>query len=209
MSKEKQKVNVTLAIDSSSSVSGVALFVDKELKEYTEVVHKVDKKMAQEQIDINQNHMQLIIDKLLFKYLFANRETVEIEQFNLVIEQPNIAYTNNNKTTKRLYMYVGLWIGKITALLTAMDNMINKTQLHIYDGNTIWRSFKFDKDKSKIQSVAKVKELYNVDLADYKIPKYNQDGTIKRDRTGQMVYQIGPKHNAADAILLGHIFLNK
>ncbi len=55
----------------------------------------------------------------------------------------------------------------------------------------------------------KVKELYGLDLHKEKLPRYNQDGTMKRNKKGEILYSAKARDNAADAILLGHIFLNK
>lgn len=200
------KKNIILAIDSSSSISGIALFVDGELKEFNEIEHNSlkTKKLAKEYIDLNQTRMQNVIDKLLMKYAgdFENVESIKV-----LIELPLGSYTNN-LTYGRLCFYGGLWLGKITGLLEAMPDMMRKTQFIKMYGGQIAKYFKFKEENTKQQAVDKVKELYNIDLSNYKAPVYNQDGTLKRDKKGEVKYKSKCRHNAADAILLGYIFVN-
>lgn len=197
---------IVLSIDSSSTNSGVALFLNGELKEYTEIKHKATSTLPNNAIDLQQNRMQDVVDKLIFKYA---QDTESIESIAIVVEIPMGSYTNNT-TFGRLQFYAGMWLGKITALLTAMPGLMAKTHYVQMNGGILSRYFNFDKiQDTKVQSINTVKKLYGVDLNDYKIPKYNQDGSIRRLKNNDVIYDKKPKHNAADAILLGHIYINK
>lgn len=196
---------IILAIDSSSSCSGLALFVNSELKEYTEIKHRASARPSNNHVDLEQNRMQEVIDKLLFKYL---SEYENIREFKIVIELPNMAY-KGVKAYGRQMFYGGLWLGKITALISAIPTIMDKTKFINVPGGQLVRHFKFDAEHSKEQSVDKVKELYNVDLRKLNIPKYDQKGLIKRDKHGEIVYLTGLKHNCADAILIGAYILGR
>lgn len=199
-------MKITLSIDSSSTVSGVALFKDNELVEHCEVIHGADAKMEKEDRDLHQHHIQLIVDKLVVKYC---GDVSQVEEFNILIEQPRGSFSNN-RTYGRLCFYAGLWLGKITSMVSAIDGLYVKTKFHRVHSETISREFKFHNltDK-KIQALAKVKELYGIDLIAVNVQQMDQYAGFKRDKQGNIKSKIMNQHNAADAILIGHWFLNK
>ncbi len=105
----ENKPIITLVIDSSSSVSGLALFRDKKLMEHIEVEHKLESIKNLENpnafYDMNQKLIDLYVSNLLIKYLGLTGDNAS--GLNVVIEIPRGSYTNNH-TYGRLMLYAGL-----------------------------------------------------------------------------------------------------
>lgn len=203
---ETNKVNeVVIAIDASSTRSGVALFVDGKIQmDYCALIDHRVPTLYQLKKDQLQNTLILTGEMLANKAYYSKPDKII-----LAIEQPQGSYTSN-QTLKQLSKYVGKWESAIMSSLVIFGwDMVNKFE-YIKCDSKDWRT-KLDlpnrADKQYFMEIAakridKPTDYFN----SYDIPIRNIDGTMKRGADNKVLTKTIVADDLAEAILIGYAY---
>lgn len=209
---KKEYAKATIAIDASSSSSGLALYLDGEFQQLqaVQINHQV-KDQYKDQKDALQYEMAGV-SNVLVSFLLIKVKPAFI---NLVVEEPKGSYTNN-RTLSQIRKYVGLWIGCITSALIIMGwDMINNFKLYTPDAKK-WRSLlpqnlrqqmkNRSRDEIKEILIQKAEDLTKLDLHNYKQYKRDIHGNIERDKQGNNKFRTIVADDLAEAIVMAWIY---
>lgn len=185
--------NIVIAIDSSSTKSGVAIYKDNKLIHHDTIIHK----------HLQSKNMWGLWNKPLCAFVKNLIFEIGVDNNVLIaIESPFGAYSKNMHTFGVLKEMSGIWLGSLMHELTKLTK--NITVINMQANN--WRSkYGFNsmkRDQVKRACVKLVKQIYNIDLKKIKTTKYNE-------KLNKLIECEIDGDDAAEAILIGREFINE